>query len=99
MCPTEAHQRRSVATANAEVSWSRPTDTQPVLAATSKHPVWDCLADRGIGEVMHLHPLRVALGRHSRPSILSSPTRFHFLASTLTTGPPACLWARACALR
>jgi len=38
MCPTEAHQRRSVESANAEVSWSRPTDTQPVLAATSYTP-------------------------------------------------------------
>src|SRR5664280_3212776 len=49
MCPTEAHPRRSVETANAEVSWSRPTDTQPVLAATSYTPYGIALptVDRG----------------------------------------------------
>src|SRR5659263_521232 len=50
MCLTEAHQRRSVETANAEVSWSRPTDTQPVLAATSYTPYGIALPTVGSGK-------------------------------------------------
>jgi hypothetical protein len=33
--PTCSHQEAMVATANAAVSWSVPTDTHPVLAARS----------------------------------------------------------------
>jgi len=33
--PMVSHQRRSVRTSNAEVSWSVPTDTHPAFADTS----------------------------------------------------------------
>jgi hypothetical protein len=36
--PACGHQRRSVDTANAAVSWSVPTDTQPALAPRSSTP-------------------------------------------------------------
>jgi hypothetical protein len=82
-----SHQRRIVATATA-VSWSSPTLTQPASAPRPSTPR-DRLGDLGIGEIMHLHPHRVALGCPSRPLLARLPTTSFLVVSTLITGWPA----------
>ena len=86
-----------VATANAAVSWSTPTLTQPALRGQVVDPVGDRLAQRpGRGSRGRLTRSGSPLGCHSRPPFLKSPTSSFFLVSTEMTGCPAAWKAATC---
>jgi hypothetical protein len=56
-----------VAAANAEVSWSEPTDTHPSLAATSYTPWGSALGGCGEGKSCASTRNGAFAGDHSRP--------------------------------
>src|SRR5215203_2432300 len=67
-----------LATANAEVSWSTPTLTQPVLPPRRRRRR-DRLAQLGVGEVVHVDPFRLARGLPFDPGVGELADQFLFL--------------------
>ena len=68
-----------VFTAKAAVSWSVPTDTHPVLAATSYTPYGIGLAEFGVDEVVDLDLLGLAFGLPLPSAVLVGPDQFLLL--------------------
>ena len=92
--PIAFHQVRSVFTANAEVSWSIPTDTQPSSAPMSYTPYGIALGTPA-GKSCPFTLTGEPCGWYSRPLFAYSPTNSFFLQSRLTTGSPASTNSRA----
>ena len=81
-----------MATANAAVSWSVPTPTQPVFGGHVVDPVGGDLAQLGVDEVVDVD--RFGLSRRCTtpgPSSCTAPMSSFFFASTLITGSPVAL--------
>src|SRR5674476_1163924 len=95
----DCHQRRIVATANAAVSWSVPTLTQPVFAPRSYTPYGLALPRVGSMKSWTLTCSGSPAGCHSLPPFLYGPTSSFFLVSTLITGSPAVRCCPAWSLR
>src|SRR5262245_58611947 len=86
--PTLYHQARIALTANAAVSWSTPTLTNPSSAPTSYTPYGMALGTPP-GKACPLTCTGCPAGCHSRPLLAYSPTSSFFFVSTEMTGSPA----------